>query len=180
MTHTVSQLVNNSMGSEAPLWLDDVELPQLVQRACAYYQQAADQKSIGLTFSASSDVPAIRTDRVIVAAILDNLLSNAVKYSLPGKRVWVRVHGERSGVVCSVQDEGPGLSPDEQARLFQPGIPVGPVPSAGEPSVGYGLALARRFAEMLGGRIWCTSIKGEGATFSLWLPLRHEQAVRGS
>ena len=103
----------------------------------------------------------------------DNLLSNAVKYSPKGKRIWVRVRGDRGGAVCSVQDEGPGLSREEQARLFQPGVRLGPVPSAGEPSVGYGLALAKKFTEALGGEIWCTSTKGEGATPAFWLPARH-------
>lgn len=173
MSHTVSRLMNSSTG-ETRLRLDDVDLPNLVQRACAYYQQSANYKGIRLTFSAADDVPSIRTDRVVVAAVLDNVLSNAVKYSPQGKRIWVRVLGQRNGAVCGVQDEGPGLSPDEQARLFQPGARVGPVPTAGEPSVGYGLALARQFMEMLGGRIWCTSTKGEGATFSFWLPLRYE------
>jgi signal transduction histidine kinase len=100
----------------------------------------------------------------VVAAILHNLLSNALKYTPPGKRIWVRVHGQRDGAVCSVQDEGPGLSAEEQAHLFKPGVRVGPMPSAGESSMGYGLALARQFTEMLRGRIWCSSVKGQGAT----------------
>jgi two-component system, sensor histidine kinase LadS len=176
MMHTVSRLMNNAAGGEARLQLDDVELPRLVQRACAYYQQSADYKGIRLTFSATDDVPSIRTDRVVVSAILDNLLSNAVKYSPKGKHIWVRVQGERGGAVCSVQDEGPGLSREEQSRLFQPGVRLGPVPSAGEPSVGYGLALAKRFADTLGGEISCMSTKGEGSTFAFWLPARHGQA----
>jgi signal transduction histidine kinase len=46
------------------------------------------------------------------------------------------------------------------------------VPSAGEPSNGYGLAIARRFVEQLGGDLRCSSAPGEGATFSFWLPSR--------
>jgi signal transduction histidine kinase len=129
-----------------------------------------------MSFSAADDVPVIRTDRVVTSAILDNLLSNAVKYSPKNKRIWVRVRSERGGAVCSVQDEGPGLTREEQSRLFQPGVRLGSVPTAGEPSVGYGLALAKRFADALGGEISCTSTKGEGATFAFWLPTRHEQA----
>lgn len=176
MMNTVSRLMNNATGGEARLQLDDVAMPTLVQRACAYYQQSAEYKGLRLTLSTADDVPLIRTDRVVVSAILDNLLSNAVKYSPRGKRIWVRVRGERGGVACSVQDEGPGLSREEQSRLFQPGVRLGPVPSAGEPSVGYGLALAKRFTEALGGEISCTSTKGEGATFTFWLPARPDQA----
>ena len=172
MTHTVSQLMNNSAGMATKVRLEDVELPTLVATACGYYRRAADAKGLQVIVHAGSDVPSIRTDRVLVAAILDNLLSNAVKYSLRDKRIWVHVHGVGDGVLCSVRDEGPGLSKDDQARLFIPGARLGPVPSAGESSHGYGLSIARRFVEQLGGDIRCSSAPGEGATFSFWLPSR--------
>jgi signal transduction histidine kinase len=172
MSRTVSQLVSNSRGLDEPsVKLEDVDLSVLVQRACAYYQQAAKQKHIKMTFSRMTEVPSVRTDRVIVAAILDNLLSNAVKFSPPGSHVDARLYGEPGSVVCSVRDEGPGLSREDQAHLFQPGVRLGPSPTAGEPSSGYGLAIARRFTESLGGDIWCTSTPGEGATFSFRLPV---------
>ena len=107
---------------------------------------------------------------VLVAAILDNLLSNAVKYSPPDKRIWVHVQAVEGGVLCSVQDEGPGLSKEDQRQLFVPGARLSPVPSAGETSSGYGLAIAKRFVQRLGGDIRCVSAPGEGATFSFWLP----------
>ncbi len=145
-------------------------MPRLVERACAYYRRAADAKGIDVKFHAAADVPTVETDRVLVAAVLDNLLSNAVKYSPRDKRIWVDVKPERDGVACRVRDEGPGLSPAEQERLFLPGVRLGTVPSGGEPSSGYGLAIAKRFADQLGGEIACTSLPGQGATFSLWLP----------
>jgi len=170
MIHTVSQLMNTSVGVETSLRLEDVDLPRLVERACAYYRRAADAKGIDVKFHAAADVPTVETDRVLLAAVLDNLLSNAVKYSPRDKRIWVDVEPERDGVACRVRDEGPGLSPAEQERLFLPGVRLGTVPSGGEPSSGYGLAIAKRFADQLGGEIACTSLPGQGATFSLWLP----------
>ncbi|HSF02141.1 MAG TPA: HAMP domain-containing sensor histidine kinase [Solirubrobacterales bacterium] len=170
MTHTVSQLMTNAVSLPTALRLEDVDVERLVERACAYYRRTAVLKGIELVFSAAPDVPALRTDRVVVAAVLDNLLSNAVKYSPPDRRIWVDVRAERDGAVCTVRDEGPGLSPDEQARLFQPGTRLGARPSGGEPSSGYGLAIAKRFVDHLGGELTCASTIGGGATFSLWLP----------
>ena len=172
MAHTVSQLMSNSAGVVSRLQVDVFELPVLVERACAYYRGRAQQKGIELIFDAESDLPPVQTDRVLVSAILDNLLSNAAKYSPRGKRIWVRVARERGGIVCSVRDEGPGLSPEEQTRLFVPGVRLGSVPTDGEPSTGYGLAIAKRFADQLGGGIQCVAAPGEGATFTFWLPLR--------
>ena len=110
MIHTVSQLMNTSVGVETSLRLEDVDLPRLVERACAYYRRAADAKGIDVKFHAAADVPTVETDRVLVAAVLDNLLSNAVKYSPRDKRIWVDVEPERDGVACRVRDEGPGMA----------------------------------------------------------------------
>ena len=170
MAHTVSQLMNNSARVATTLRLEEVDLARLVERACAYYRRSAEQKGIELTFRADAEAPPIQTDRVLVAAILDNLLSNAVKYSPRKKRIWVSVAAERGGLACRVRDEGPGLSPAEQERLFVPGVRLGPVPSGGEPSSGYGLAIAKRFTGQLGGELTCDSAVGRGTTFSLWLP----------
>ena len=170
MTHTVSQLMNNTVGVRATLRLEDVDLPRLLERACAYYRRGAEHKGIKLVFDAVGTVPLVRTDRVLVAAVVDNLLSNAVKYSPTDTRIQVTVHAERDGVVCGVRDQGPGLSRVEQERLFQPGARLSPVPSGGETSSGYGLAIARHFMDLLGGEITCASTPGQGTTFSFWLP----------
>lgn len=170
MSHTVSQLMNNSAAIRTTLRLEDLDMPRGVERACAYYRRGAAQKGVTLEFRAGENVPRVRTDRVLVAAILDNLVSNALKYSPRGRHVRVEVEAERGGVVCRVRDEGPGLSPAEQERLFRPGVRLGPVPSGGETSTGYGLAIAKQFTDQLGGELTCESTLGRGSTFSLWLP----------
>ena len=170
MDHTVSQLMNNTVGVDATLRLEDVDVPRLVERACAYYRRAAARKGIQLTLDAAPAVALVRTDRVLLAAVVDNLLSNAVKYSPKDGRIQVDVREERDGIACSVRDDGPGLSEEEQARLFLPGVRLSPRPSGGEASTGYGLAIAKRFVDLLGGEVSCASARGKGATFSLWLP----------
>jgi signal transduction histidine kinase len=170
MTHTVSQLMNNAVGVSSSVRIEAVDLTRLIERACAYYRRRAALKRIEVGFQTAGDVPTVQTDRVLVAAIVDNLLSNAVKFSPTDRRIWVDVHPERGGVVCDVRDEGPGLSDTDQARLFEPGRRLGTTPSGGEPTTGYGLAVAKSFADQLGGQLTCRSELGRGATFSLWLP----------
>jgi signal transduction histidine kinase len=178
MTHTVSQLMMTSAGLDAELRFDQVDLPILVQRFSTYYQRIADRKQIRLLSGSAGDVPSVRTDRVTIAVVLDNLFSNAVKYSPPGKAVRAQVSAERDGVVCSVRDEGPGLSQEDQAKLFQRGTCLTPKPTGGEPSAGYGLAVAKEFIERLGGTIWCESVLGQGACFSFRLPRKQEPVHR--
>jgi signal transduction histidine kinase len=112
----------------------------------------------------------VRADRVALAVVADNLLSNAVKFSRPGTTVQVQVVTEPDVVVCSVRDQGPGLSTADQAKLYQRGVTLSAVPTAGEPSTGYGLAMAKEFMERMGGELWCESELGRGACFSFRLP----------
>jgi signal transduction histidine kinase len=171
MMHSANQLVTASVSGNSRLVFSEVDLVVLVRRACDYYQRGADRKQIRIEFEAPPELPAVWTSRVGAAAVLDNLVSNAVKYSPPGKRVRVRLRAEPDGVVCSVQDEGPGLTAVEQAKLFQRGVTLGAVPTGGESSTGFGLAVARELVGQLGGTIRCESQHGQGATFSFRLPL---------
>ena len=118
----------------------------------------------------TSDKPNAWADRVAVAAVLDNLLSNAVKYSDHGKDIRVSICRDPDTIKCSVQDSGPGLSTDDQSRLFQKGVTLSSVPTGNEPATGYGLAVAKELIDLLGGTIWCESQPGQGACFSFRLP----------
>ncbi|HSF30950.1 MAG TPA: HAMP domain-containing sensor histidine kinase [Candidatus Tectomicrobia bacterium] len=175
MVHIVLDLMNAPVAEREQFLWEKIDLPMLVQRACNHYRQAADRKQISISVEAEVASPFVWADRVAVAAVLDNLLSNAVKYSPPQKRVWVRVTEEPGHLVCTVQDEGPGLSGEDQGRLFQRGVRLSTVPTGGEPSTGYGLAVAKDLIDKLNGEIWCESQLGQGASFSLRLPLYSEE-----
>jgi signal transduction histidine kinase len=179
MAHTVGRLMNASSDKDVALRFETVALPVMVKHFCTYYDRVADRKQIRCRFEPALDVPSVWTDRVAAAAVLDNLFSNAVKYSPPNTRIWVDVFADRDGVVCSVRDEGPGLSEEDKAKLFQPGARLTPKPTGGEPSSGYGLAVAKELIERLGGSIWCESVLGEGTRFSFRLP-RYQEAVHGA
>jgi two-component system, sensor histidine kinase LadS len=170
MSHTVGQLMNVATTQDAKLHFDKVDLPIMVQRFVNYYERIADRKKIHCIMGPVLPVPPVWTDRAAAAAVLDNLFSNAVKYSPPGKRIWVTVAADPEGIVCSIRDEGPGLSQEDQARLFQRGAQLTPKPTGGEPTAGYGLAVAKEFVEKLGGAIWCESVLGQGSCFAFRLP----------
>ncbi len=175
MAHIVSQLMNASTDRDAKLRFEKVDLPVMVQNFISYYQRIANRKQIRFLCGSAVDVPSVWTDRVAAAAVLDNLFSNAVKYSPPGKRIWAQVSTARDGVVCTIRDEGPGLGEEDLAKLFQRGAQLTPKPTAGEPSTGYGLAVAKEFVDRLGGAIWCESALGQGSSFSFRLPRYQEQ-----
>jgi signal transduction histidine kinase len=174
MGRTVSHLMNASATPETELRSEQVDLSRLVRRVCDYYRRVAARKAIRVLFDPPVDVPPVCADAVAIAAVLDNLLSNAVKYSQPGKEVRVQIRGEEDRVVSEVRDEGPGLSEEDQTRLFQRGVRLTPRPTGGESSMGYGLAVARDLVEKMGGTISCESVLGQGACFSFSLPVYRE------
>jgi len=152
-----------------------VDLPLLVQRGCDYYADQARGKRVGVVFEPIMEPVYAWTDRVVVAAVLDNLLSNALKFSPSGSVIRVSVATEPGHIVCSVRDQGPGLSPEDQARLFQPGVRLRTAPTGGELSTGYGLVIAKDMIQSLKGHIWCESGVGQGSCFSIRLPLYENQ-----
>lgn len=106
----------------------------------------------------------------------DNYLSNAVKYSPPGRSVSVSLRAlPEGGVEFAVQDEGPGLSAEDRAQLFQKFKKLTPRPTGGEFSTGLGLSIVKTIVELHGGTLGCDSEPGRGARFWLRLP-----AISGS
>ena len=178
MTHTVSQLVNTADPGKFQLRFEKVDFPLFAQRGCQYYQRIADRKNIQVIFQGEKDMPPIWTDRVAAGAVLDNLLSNAVKFSQPGSEIHVRVAKETASGICHVTDGGPGLSPDDQMKLFQKGVCLSAVPTGGETSTGFGLAVAKGLIDELGGHLSCQSELGQGSCFSMALPLYDQELHR--
>lgn len=111
-------------------------------------------------------------DPTLVRRILGNLVSNALKYSPGGGTVRLRVDGDAERVRLSVSDQGIGISPEDQQRLFEPyerGSNVGEIGG-----LGLGLAIARKAVESHHGTIGLSSVAGEGTTFEVTLPCAPE------
>jgi len=73
-------------------------------------------------------------------------------------------------VACHVEDEGPGLSAEDQAQLFRRGVQLSARPTGGEAAAGFGLAITKDLVDKLGGKLWCESNLGHGARFSFSVP----------
>ena len=110
-------------------------------------------------------------DPGVMAQIVENLVSNAVKYSPPGKNIFVRLKQEAQAVRIEVQDEGPGLSAEDQKKLFGKFARLSAKPTGGEHSTGLGLSIVKKMVEAMNGKVWCESEPGQGATFIVALPI---------
>jgi signal transduction histidine kinase len=169
MAHTTRQLTTASVESDVPLIPEKVDLAKMARRIAVFYETMANPKKLQILCELQEPAD-VRADRIALAAVLDNLLSNAVKYSPLGKRINVRVTTEAGHVVCTVADEGPGLTSDDQAKLFQQGVRLSSKPTGGETSTGFGLFITKRLIERMGGSIRCETAPGQGCKFSFRLP----------
>lgn len=138
----------------------------------ASWKQTAKRKNISFDVRFQAQEKPVRVDLLILGQVLDNLLSNAVKFSPIGSHIETELKVEGDRLVISVQDEGPGFSDSDLARMFQDYMRLSARPTAGESSTGLGLAIAKRGADRIGALLSIDNRPdGKGAIARLELPL---------
>ncbi|HIG75321.1 MAG TPA: hypothetical protein EYQ24_12310 [Bacteroidetes bacterium] len=157
-------------GQRIELRPETVDLGALVRDLAAEYEGRVREKQQRLTLDLPPVSPFARVDPERFREIVDNLLSNAVKYTPPGGDIRLTAQVSDGLARVDVRDSGPGLSPDDQASLFQRFHRLTPTPTGGESSSGLGLSIAQELAQLHGGRIVVASRLGEGSTFSVIVP----------
>jgi signal transduction histidine kinase len=132
----------------------------------------ADQRRIALSLRLDPEVELVDGDERKVKQVLFNLLSNAVKFTPAGGSVAAEARRDGGAVSISVRDTGIGIAPEHLEKIFEDFHQVRtPGSRLAQEGSGLGLALARRFVELHGGRIRVESQVGRGSTFTLTLPL---------
>ena len=175
-TNHMLNLVNNLMdvslieSGRLELEIEPLSLADVLEEAVRHHAGLAESKGSTVILE---KVPAgaVMADATRLRQVLDNLISNAVKFSPRGSTVIVRVEKTADHWWIGIQDEGPGLSREDQEGLFQYFVRLSARPTGGETSTGLGLAISRRMVEAHGGEIGVESEAGEGATFWFTLPL---------
>jgi signal transduction histidine kinase len=113
----------------------------------------------------------VQADPVRLGQVLDNLVGNALRYTPAGGRVELGLATAGSEMAISVRDDGPGLTPEEAARVFDRFYRADPSRSRDAGGSGLGLAITKSLVEAMGGSVSVTSAgPGRGATFTVWLP----------
>jgi PAS domain S-box-containing protein len=165
----MTNLDGQTIGSWSP-----VNLPSLVEHVFNRFGTAAEQSGVLLEAEPiPSDLPAVNGDHIRLNHALAEVVENAVAFTPPGGRVSLQVAGVNSGdeswVTITVRDTGPGISTDEQGRIFDRFYRGKVVESGQLPGTGLGLSMVQRIMEAHGGRVTVDSQLGHGSTFTLWL-----------
>jgi signal transduction histidine kinase len=151
----------------------------IVAQTVDFMRYRSNDKNITLHYNASPEAEQIHAllDEQAFGQVMENLLSNAVKYSKHHTNVFVEVRmhtneAKQAFVRCSVRDEGPGISAEDQTKLFGKFARLTAQPTGGEDSTGPGLAIVKKMVEAMNGKVWCESELGKGATFVVELPVQ--------
>jgi signal transduction histidine kinase len=156
--------VIHSMSEEPGSGHSPIDMTTLAAEAIILVEAAAEARNIRIVLDADQPLSANGEERAVIQ-ILVNLIGNAVRHSPDGGTVTLRFASMRDAASVTVSDQGPGIAPADQQRIFERFERADP--SAG--GTGLGLAISRRLARSLGGDIGLDSTPGQGASFTLTL-----------
>ncbi len=146
------------------------EVKSYLEEVIFRFKPSIEQRNQHLRVEIAEDLPVVELDASRLEQVLVNLLSNAVKFSPEKGIIQFKAFRHDGWLEIEVKDEGIGIAPDDQKRLFQPYHRV-EQDRYKYPGMGLGLAVSKQIVEAHGGTIWITSQLGQGSTFSFRIPL---------
>ena len=170
------------------LAFDEVNIADVTSSVLSTMSGLIKDKPIQIKRIIEPNLPTVRADAIRIRQVMLNLLSNATKFTDEGDII-VEVSlkpgsTRRNEMRISVTDTGPGISKQDQTKLFQPFSQVDDSPTRKTGGTGLGLSICQHIVNMHGGRIWIDSDVGKGSTFHFTLPLfrkekENEQSTPG-
>ncbi|EDN71317.1 sensory transduction histidine kinase [Beggiatoa sp. PS] len=163
--------VNAIESGKINLAISEVDILVILQGLVTLYRERAKAKHITLLFEPQDTKYLAQANENTIRQVFDNLISNAIKYSPYGKSVSVSITQNDQFVCCKIEDEGPGLSEEDQQKLFAQFTRLTPKPTGGEHSTGLGLFIVKKLMDSMQGKVWCESVLEKGATFFVEIPM---------
>jgi signal transduction histidine kinase len=171
VTEIIDSLISDAMADAHDITIrrEAVDLVALLRELVEANQPLAARKDQTITLAAPAALASLcDSDRMREA--VDNLLSNAIKYSPVGGRIEVGVDHRGDSTVIRITDQGPGLSPEDNARLFGRFQRLSAKPTGGETSTGLGLSIVKRIVDLHGGTVTADATGASGTTFMIAIP----------
>ncbi len=156
------------------LSLSDYSLEQVVQTVYTAVESLAAERRLTLNMAVMPELPVGRGDERRLTQVLLNLVGNAIKFTEAGE-VRIEARAADDAFVVSVSDTGPGISEEDQEKIFEEFQQADTTSTRKQGGTGLGLSIARRIVGLHGGRIWVKSAVGSGSTFTFTVPLSAER-----
>jgi NtrC-family two-component system sensor histidine kinase KinB len=145
-----------------------VSVPELLQSVVQAVARAAQEKQIQIDITTEQDLPHILADSEKTGWVLINFLTNAIRYSPDRSTVIIHAEKEEGSVRISVRDQGPGIAPEYQSRIFDRFFRIPGTEAAGN---GLGLSISRELITAMNGEMGLDTSPGQGASFWITLPV---------
>ena len=159
--------------------IETFEIAPLIEDVQSTVTPLVRQNGNRLAVVIGPGVRQIETDKTKLRQNLFNLLSNATKFTKEGT-VELSVTRDEDSLSFAVRDEGIGMTPEQQSRLFQAFVQADSSTTRNYGGTGLGLAIVKQFTEMLGGSIAVASEPGKGSTFTLTMPVAYPGGDKGA
>ncbi|MCT4602920.1 MAG: ATP-binding protein [Marinifilum sp.] len=145
------------------LQLEKTNLKKLIEIVNIHFKDHLDQKQLQLKLDANDTYALV--DPNYMTQVYENLVSNAIKFSPKNRSIHIKIWEEGNTIRSLVSDEGPGISKEDQSKLFGKFQILSTKPTGGEKSTGLGLSIVKKYVEAMKGKVWCESEPGKGANF---------------
>ena len=149
----------------------DINMVEVVEGVSEIFTMVASLKNIKIVQDVPVENVAVRADIDMIKTVIRNLISNAIKFSNEGSEVVVSLAEEDGMAIVSVKDSGCGIDDENQKKLLHTDTHFSTFGTNNEEGSGLGLLLCQDFVVKNGGKLWFTSKKGDGSTFSFSIPL---------
>jgi signal transduction histidine kinase len=169
--------LNQLESGEVELKIIETPILEIFQRLKKEFENQAQAKGLQLCFDAQADVA--YSDRILLTRIIRILISNAIRYTSKGS-VYVRYRREAENSRIIIQDSGIGIAPDHLNNIFDEFYKVDKDPASRNGSLGLGLCIVERSANLLGTKIEVESELGRGSSFSLVIPTGSVTGIRST
>lgn len=174
MKDIVMKLLDNELIENAKITINKTAFKPsvIVGDSLKQFESQCKKKNINTIFNNNFEEVEINSDKHLFREIIDNYISNSIKYSPFDKNIFIQLEKIENYLIFNVKDEGPGISKEEQNKLFLKFSKLSSKTTDGEDSSGIGLYSVKKNAEALGGEVYCNSEYGQGAEFVFKLPIK--------
>jgi signal transduction histidine kinase/ligand-binding sensor domain-containing protein len=173
MLSLISQLLDSAAleGGSLHVTRAVTDMVDLAERVVERNVRIADRKGQVIhTTMGDPEACSVPVDGERLREAMDNLVSNAIKYSPLQSSIYVSVRRRMNEVIFSVRDEGPGLTAEDQEKIFGKFQKLSARPTGGETSTGLGLSIVKQIVELHGGRVTADGAEKRGSIFTFVIP----------
>ena len=160
------------LDSGEALILEEVSVEEVINKVRDSMEPLARQKHIDVRLDLPEEPVFIEADPMLLVQAINNLVDNAIQFTRNGRSILISARKQDESVLFAVQDDGPGIAPLDQRKIFKPFFhPEGQATVESRSGSGLGLSIVKSIVERHGGKVWFDSKLGQGSTFYLQIPL---------